>query len=41
MYSNGQGVAKNIKEAITWYQKAAKQEYQQAKEVLKQLGSTY
>ena len=37
MYSSGEGVERNDKEAIRWYHKAVKQGYPHAREALEQL----
>jgi TPR repeat protein len=38
MYAKGLGIAKNDKQAIAWFQKAAQQGQQDALAVLKKLG---
>jgi uncharacterized protein len=38
IYEYGNGVSKDLEEAITWYKKAADKEYRDAKNALEKLG---
>jgi hypothetical protein len=38
MYADGQGVAKDLEEAVKWLRRAANQGHGEAKEFLKELG---
>ena len=41
MYEKGEGVSKDVAEAIKWYRKAAKQGHEIAKDNLRRLNETW